>query len=155
MENKMIEQTPVDDKEEKPDDKPPEAAPDLSTNLTGGNGPDMGLSRGGGNTGVIGGGRHSSGSRWGWYAAKVQSQIGDALRRNARTKAASMSVTVRIWPDPATGRVTRATLAGTSGDPGIDQALRNEILSGLQLSEPPPAGMPAPIVMRITARRPQ
>jgi outer membrane biosynthesis protein TonB len=154
VEQKMVEQEKVDDNQEKPDDKPPEAAPALSTNLTGGGGPDFGLAHsGGGNT--LGGSRRSGGGKWGWYASKVQGRIGDALRQNPKTKTASMNITVRIWPDPVTGRVTKAKITGSTGSPEVDRALQEEILQGLQLDEPPPAGMPAPIVMRINARRPQ
>jgi TonB family protein len=63
-----------------------------------------------------------------------------------------MKVQVRIWAD-STGRVTRAKLDGTTGDPKLDDALQ-KVLTNIQLQEPPPAGMPAPIVMRLTARRP-
>ena len=54
----------------------------------------------------------------------------------------------------ASGRVTRATLSGSSGDPGIDAAIREEILTGLKFQAPPPDGMPMPIVMRLKATRP-
>ncbi len=64
-----------------------------------------------------------------------------------------MNVTARIWLD-ATGRITRATLAGSTGDPATDTAIRQEILTGLQLQAPPPDGMPMPIVMRLKATRP-
>jgi len=60
---------------------------------------------------------------------------------------------VRIWPDN-TGRITRATLASSTGDAALDAALRDDVLSGLQLSEPPPADMPLPIVMQLTAKKP-
>jgi TonB family protein len=64
-----------------------------------------------------------------------------------------MTVTVRVWVDSA-GRVTRAILAGSSGRAELDSALKNEVLAGLQLQSPPPEGMPMPIVMRISAKRP-
>jgi TonB family protein len=64
-----------------------------------------------------------------------------------------MSVNVRVWADP-NGRISRAQLAGSTGDPSLDNALRDEVLTGLQLPEPPPAGMPAPITLRVTAKRP-
>ena len=33
-------------------------------------------------------------------------------------------------------------------------AIKDEVLAGLQLREPPPEDMPVPIVMRLNARRP-
>jgi outer membrane biosynthesis protein TonB len=154
VEEKMVEQMPVDSNESKPDDSPPAPSADLGTSITGAGGPDaFGLSgnRGGGSVGV--GGNRGSGSRYGWYAAQVQSTIADALRKNPRTREANFRIEVRVWPD-LTGRITRATLAGTSGDPAVDAAIKADVLTGLQLKEPPPAGLPLPIVMRLTARRP-
>lgn len=149
----MVEQAPVDKVE--PPEAPPEAPSDeaLGTNVSGNNGPDMGLTRGGGNGGngnKIGGGRH--GGKWDSYAVAVQSTISDALRRNQGTRSASFSMTVRVWAD-SSGRITRAQLVGSSGNPTVDQALKDQVLTGLQLTEPPPAGMPMPINMRIAARK--
>lgn len=151
----MIEQEPVAE-----DEPPPEAAPeappseDLSTGITGGNGPDMGLSSGRGSGGKIGGsGNRGGGSRFGWYAAKVQSSIREALSRHPATRGATMNITVRVWPD-SNGRISRAQLVGTTGDPATDQAIKNSILTGLQLPQAPPADMPTPIVLRINGRKP-
>src|SRR5581483_1215174 len=137
--------------EQKPE--PPKEAEAPSTGIKGDGNDAFGLS-GKGGLGIGGGnGSGHSASRWGWYAAQVQSRISDALRANRRTRNASLRVEVRVWPD-ATGRITRASLSGSSGDPAVDAAIKNEVLTGLQLSEPPPQGMPIPIVMRLTARRP-
>ena len=62
-----------------------------------------------------------------------------------------MTVTAKIWADE-TGRITRASVSGGSGDPAINAALQNEVLTGLQLQSPPPAGMKMPINLRLTAR---
>ena len=64
-----------------------------------------------------------------------------------------MNITVRVWPD-SNGRITRAQLVGTTGDPSTDQAIKNSILTGLQLPQAPPADMPTPIVLRINGRKP-
>jgi hypothetical protein len=64
-----------------------------------------------------------------------------------------MMIEVRVWPD-VTGRITRAKLNNSTGDSALDALIRDEILTGIQMSEPPPEGMPTPIIMRITARRP-
>ena len=93
-------------------------------------------------------------TKWGWYAAQVQTSITDALRKNPRTRKANVRIDMRIWADPATGRVTRATLGSSTGDSALDAAIRDQVLTGLQLQQPPPEGMPMPIVMRVTARRP-
>jgi hypothetical protein len=153
QQDKMVEQQPVQNekKEEAPKDKPDAPAP-LGTSITGpGSGADLGLGYGigsGGGYGIGGGG----GTKYGWYASEVQSRIADALRSNPNTRRASMNVVVRIWPD-SSGRVTKARVSG--GDPALVATLQNDILNGLQLSDPPPADMPLPIVMRVTAQRPQ
>jgi len=105
-----------------------------------------------GGKGLLGGDGASGGSRWGWYAAIVQQQIETALRANSKTRNAVLEVQVRMWAD-ATGRVTRVELAPSTGDPEIDAVLRNEVLGGLVLREPPPKDMPMPLVARITERR--
>jgi hypothetical protein len=150
-EPKMDEQTfqPEDKPVEEPP-KPPDQPP-IGTNIKGdGTANSFGLGNSGGN-GF--GSRAGSASRFGWYAGQVQSKISEALRNNRKTHTAEMSIRARIWPD-ATGRITRAQLAGSTGDPSLDSVIQNEVLSGLQLREPPPAGMPLPIVLQLTARRP-
>jgi outer membrane biosynthesis protein TonB len=138
-------------KEEQPKEAPPKDEPPLGTGIKG-DGPDSyGLSDKAGN-GRIGG--NGDGSKWGWYASQVQARIQQALQQNRRTRTASLSVNIRVWPD-TTGRISRAQLAGSTGDASLDSALRDEVLTGLQLQEPPPAGMPAPITLHVTARRPR
>ena len=150
MKQKMIEQAPVDEHEEKPDEKPPEAAP-VTTSIVG-NGPDQFGLKAGNGSGLIGGGSARQHSKWGWYAGLVQASVSDVLRKSPQFRTASLNLTVRIWSDPS-GRVTRAKLAATSSDPKTDQAIQDALM-GIQLKEPPPAGMPLPIVMKITAKRP-
>jgi TonB family protein len=149
----MVEQEPVPDDEPPPDNTPPEApSEDLSTGIAG-NGPGMeGLGSGNGNGKIGGTGRKGGGSKFGWYAAKVQTSIAEALRRHPSTRNAKMVLQVRVWPD-SNGRITRAQLVGSSGNPAVDQAIKSQILTGLQLPQAPPADMPVPIVLRITASK--
>lgn len=105
---------------------------------------------------MIGGngkGGSGSNSKWGWYAGQVQSRVVSALRNHRRTRSAALDIKVRMWAD-STGRVTRAVLVGSSGDAAVDRAIKDEILTGLQLDQAPPEGMPMPIVMHLAARRP-
>jgi len=140
--------------EEKPEEEPPKPPdqPPIGTNIKGdgsSNGFNLGNSQGNGF-----GGQGAKSTRFGWYAGQVQSRIAEALRDNRKTRAAELSVQARIWPD-ADGRITRVQLKGSTGDPTLDAALRDEVLTGLQLREPPPPGMPLPIVLRLSARRPK
>jgi len=86
------------------------------------------------------------------YAAQVQSGIKEALLRNNKTRTASISgVRIRIWVDN-TGRVTRAQLVDSTGNPSLDSAITDRALTGLQLKEPPPSDMPMPILLRLSAQ---
>jgi len=152
-EQKMVEQPPVKPQEAKPKqeakiDRPPgPPGPKAS-----GPASDLGLGGAGGDGNGIGNG-DGGGSKFGWYAAEVQARIADAFHQNSKTRDANIQLKVRIWVDNA-GRITRADLAESTGDPAIDAAIRDEVLVGLVLQEPPPQDMPMPIIMRVTARRP-
>jgi len=150
----MMEQTPVDAEESKPEEAPSDPSPNLGTNLVG-NGPnEFGMTTNKG--GFFGGGSNSgrvNRSQFGWYANQVIKSFSEALSSNPRTQAASFNIQVKIWAD-AVGRVGRAKLVESTGDSSLDTVIRNQILTGFQLKEPPPDGMPMPIVMRLTARRP-
>jgi outer membrane biosynthesis protein TonB len=93
------------------------------------------------------------GSRWGWYASIVQSQIETALRANSKTRNATMQVEIRLWAD-GSGRVNRIQLVSSTGDAELDAAIRNDVLGNLTLREPPPKDMPMPMLTRVTAHRP-
>ncbi len=157
QEQKMIEQAPLTEEDTKlePAEAPKDEPPELGTNIKG-DGPADGFGLSGRGNGMIGGGGRSGANRsqWGWYAAEVQSSISDALRKNKKTRSSSLRVTVRIWAD-STGRVTRAALNESTGDTALDDAITNDVLTGLQLKSALPQGMPSPIVLRISGRRPK
>ncbi len=154
QEEKKLDEAPMEKPEPKPEaakPKPVDEPAPLGTGLVG-KGPGMsGLGRsgnGGGGNGTGGGG----GDMFAWYASQAVSPITSALRNNSRTRAASMSVVAHIWVD-GSGKITRGQLMGSSGDPSVDEAIKNEVLPGVQLSEAPPAGMKMPIKLRLNARR--
>jgi len=151
----MVEQTPPKPDEQKPKDEPKN--PDKPPGPPGppaGPASDAGLLGPGGS----GGGDYGSGdggSKYGWYAAEVISTIKSRLEANNITNKANFrGIKTRIWADK-TGRIIKATISGTTGDPTVDDALKNEVLVGLQLQEPPPDDMPMPIVLRVSAEKTQ
>lgn len=151
VKEEMVAQEKVEENQPPPDNAPP--APDLGTNVEG-NGPadGFGLSKGTGSQ--IGGSNRSGSSKRNWYAGQVQSRIREALKSNPKTRSLRFSgLEVRIWLD-TTGRITRAKLAGSTGDSKADQALQNEVLAGLQIPSAPPEGIPNPFVLRISGRKP-
>lgn len=150
----MVQQTPVDANEQKPDESPAAPSPDLGTSISGAGGADafgLGSNRAAASGGI--GGNRGSASRFGWYAAQVQASVSDSLRNHPKTRSASFQIEVRLWPD-LTGRITRAKLVGSTGNSAMDEIIKTEVLAGLQLREPPPADLPLPIVLRLNARRP-
>jgi len=149
-EQKFVEQ-PKDLKplEKKDDQKNPDKPPGPPV-VASGPPSDFGLGGTGGGGGGYGGG---GGSEYGPYAAEVVTTIRNKLEANSKTSKANFhGLKTRIWADK-TGRVVKATVSGTTGDPVVDDALKNEVLIGLQLPEPPPDGMPMPIVLLVAEQR--
>jgi outer membrane biosynthesis protein TonB len=151
-----MEQTPVKDVvEEKPVDIPKDAPPDSGPDPTPGP-PDLGLGNGPGSGGLAqgkgrGGGGGGGNSRFGWYASIVQSQMEAALQANEKTRYASMQAVIRVWLD-GTGKVSRVQLSPSTGDGALDATIRDQVIGGMRMREPPPRDMPMPIITRITAR---
>jgi len=141
------------DAKPKPVDKPPEG---LGTNIKGPGAGLAGLSGGAGN-GMLGGtgtGPGGGGSMAAWYAGQVQAKIADELRRQDKTRKASIKgLKFSVLVD-ATGRITGATLLASTGDRSLDEAIKGAMLAGIQLQEPPPGGKPMTITMMLNARRP-
>lgn len=154
VKQEMMTQAPLNDQDTKPDDKPPDPAPALATNVQGNGPPDgFGLGRAGNGGGQGGNGGGGRGSQFGWYAREVIGAISDALRANPATRESTFNVRVRVWLDDK-GRVTRVKLAESTGNPKTDAAIQDQVLVGLQLPDSPPDTMPMPVVMRLTATRP-
>lgn len=135
-----------------------EAAPDnsaLGTGIVGDGPPDaFGLSAGGGR-GFFGSRSPAQRDRrWARFSSSMQSSITEAVRRHPTLRQASLSAEVRVWADP-TGQITRAHVSMRDQvDPELKAILRDEVLTGLRLQSAPPEDMPMPVVMRLTARRP-
>lgn len=150
QEEQKMEQPMIKEAEAK--SEPPKDEPPLGTGIKGTGTDNYGLSDKAGNGRI--GGTAGNGSQWGWYSSQVAGRIQAAMQRNRNTRSANLAVDVRVWPDSG-GRISRAQLTRSTGDPKLDVALRDEVLTGLQLQEPPPAEMPVPIVLHITARQPR
>jgi outer membrane biosynthesis protein TonB len=103
-------------------------------------------------TGTGLGGDDDLGRRFGWYYARIASEIEDALRRHRQLRQAAVRVELRVWADRS-GRIERLELVQATGHPELEAALQTVV--GLRLKEPPPADLPMPMIARFTARRPQ
>jgi outer membrane biosynthesis protein TonB len=132
-EQKMIEHPEVQEvKTEAPKEKPPDT---LGSTIKGGPGGLAGLGTGTGEGSGYGNGK-GNGSTYAWYGAKVQARIAEVVRNNPLTRKASINLVIRVWPD-ATGRITKARITGSTGDPKLDDTIQNDILTNLQMSDPP------------------
>ena len=101
----------------------------------------------------FGGGGGGHGSKFGFYAGQVKGRLLDALRENKKTRSAVMDVQVRVWLDES-GHVSKVALSKSTGNPSLDEALKTEVFNEISMGEPPPQGMPMPIVMHFSAKRP-
>jgi hypothetical protein len=165
----MVEQTPVKNEiiEDKPVEKPKEAPPKDFKNdepppgplalAAKGEGPGdlFGLGGKPGGRGFLGGnGGGGGGGRFGAYSNMVQKQLEAAFDANPKThKMVAPQLDIKLWSD-ATGRITHVLLLSSAGNPELDAAVREEVLRGLMLREPPPKGMPMPIDLHFRAHRP-
>jgi outer membrane biosynthesis protein TonB len=91
-----------------------------------------------------------AGNRFGWYYTRVASELEAAFRKNKSFTTASTRVELRLWAS-ADGRVSKIEPVHSTGNPDIDEAIR--AMAGMQLSQPPPADAPMPMILRVTARR--
>jgi outer membrane biosynthesis protein TonB len=114
-----------------------------------------GLLSGGGlgdGTGTGLGGGDDNARRFGWYYARIASDIEEALRKQKKLLTAALRVELRVWAD-RTGRIERIQVMKGTGRPDLEEALQAVV--GLRLKEPPPEDLPMPMIARFTARRPQ
>ncbi len=126
-------------------DEPPPGE-DLGLDAEGVAGADgFGLRAKKGGRGLIGGGDRNR-----WYAGVIQRDLQGLLADNDGARGAKYSVIVKLWIS-ADGRVERFELSDSTGDDQSDKALRGT-LSGLRLSDSPPADMPQPVKLRVVSR---
>jgi periplasmic protein TonB len=50
--------------------------------------------------------------------------------------------------------INRVQLASSTGNAELDAVIRDKVLGGMRLREPPPKDMPMPIITRVTAQSP-
>lgn len=95
------------------------------------------------------------GNPWGWYDALLNDAVNDAfqqaLTRHETLKNKRYKVIVKVWLD-AGGKVARAALIDSTGDPRVDEVLKGALRDMRALREGPPADMPQPVKIRVTSR---
>lgn len=85
------------------------------------------------------------------YASRLQRHLQEELNRNRKLRESDYRVTLRVWLRKD-GSVDKAELAQSTGNPALDQLLRETLLQISAMREAPPDNMPQPIRIRVTAR---
>jgi protein TonB len=101
-----------------------------------------------------GGGEVGSGGGFGEanYARYLGSALQQTIQNDDRVNHLVFSADMAVWVDP-NGRVARAAILKTSGDPKIDQVLVDALQTMRALDEPPPSTLSFPQRVRIEGRR--
>ncbi len=99
--------------------------------------------------GEIGSG--GGGLAYAFYTAQLQRHLQGQLARVQSLRRQDYRIVVRVWL-AADGSFARLELDGSSGDGGIDEALRTAFAGLSPMTARPPAEMPQPIKVRITNR---
>jgi len=88
-----------------------------------------------------------------YFEGVISVQIRNALQNNPITRKASAGLQIYLWVD-ASGTVTQVQLMKSSGDPNVDDAVTNQVLPGMRLTQLPPPGTPMPIQISLTGEQP-
>jgi protein TonB len=92
------------------------------------------------------------GSKFTWYAGVIKSEIQRALERNPLLKNGQYKAVVSVWLKP-TGEIERISLQESDAGSEVDQAIKLALESLQSIKQVPPAGMPQPVKLRITAKK--
>jgi len=145
------------------DDSPPPGA-DLGVDAEGGAGGDgFGLvgKKGGHELTTIGGGGGGNGvnrlsllTKFGWYTSKIQDELKKQMKKrldqNGGAPRGKYYATVHIVLNPH-GAVLSYRIVTSSGNDKIDDAIKLS-LPGMQVSQPPPEGMPPSMTLRVSSQ---
>lgn len=141
---------------DRPQDEGPPPGEQLGLDAEGsGSGDGFGLAarKGGRDITTLSGG--PKGNPWSRYDALlnegISSAFQNALAREKALKNKNYKVIVKVWID-GSGKVTRATLVDSTGDPRADEVLKEALRNMRALGEAPPADMPQPVKIRVTSR---
>ncbi len=92
-----------------------------------------------------------AGGRWTSYASELNSRFKALFDGDSQLAGRDLDMTIELWIGPE-GRIARAQLVGSSGDPAVDTRLRNKVLA--QFTLPPPSkDMPMPVKVRVAGKR--
>lgn len=160
----MQEQVPQEARDEQEDqakdDKPP-AGDTLGLDAAGSAGSDgFGLAaRKGGRPLIEGSGGSGSGGqdlmrKYAWYTSIIQEELKKRVKQhldqNGGIPKGKLEAVVRIVVDES-GNIVGFTLMGSSGNHGMDEAVKLA-LSGARVNESPPEGMPRTVKLKVSSQ---
>lgn len=90
-------------------------------------------------------------AKFAFFTNMVQAHLQEELSRNKKLRSIDYKAMVRIWFG-VNGKVDRAELVGSTGNPDIDSTLATALAEISPLSSAPPSDMPQPIKLRLTSR---
>lgn len=145
-EEKIEEPLPQDTPDPEPADESP--AEQLGLDADGVAGSDgFGLAARRGGSDITG----TGGAAFAWYTSMLKDTILERLGEDERVRKGNYRVTVRVWL-AEDGRVERAQLADSTGNPEVDAAIEQSLGRLGRLREGPPIEMPQPVTLRIVSR---
>lgn len=136
--------------EDVPDDAPSEAPPgdQLGLDADGtGAGDAFGLVGKKGGRGLLSGG---GGDPYVWYSSALQQKLFETLNENHDIRRAAYSIIVYLWIDKD-GGLDEVKLVKGSNNAELDEKIKDALAQIDQL-DPPVAGMPQPVKIKLTAR---
>jgi outer membrane biosynthesis protein TonB len=93
-------------------------------------------------------------AKYGWYTRKIQDEIKKQVKKrmdqDGGIPKGKFETRVKIVLD-SRGAIIKYDIVGASGNSKIDEALQ-ATLGEIKISEPPPAGMPAGMTLKITSQ---
>lgn len=102
-----------------------------------------------GDTKTIGGAPNKH--QFDWYTGLIKERVEDALTSDKALASGAYKVVVKVWI-ASSGNIQRVELVSSTGDDSIDGLIKKVLNDMPALSEAPPADMPQPIKLRVTAR---
>jgi periplasmic protein TonB len=90
-------------------------------------------------------------ARFGWFASAIETQLKEHLNKNEKLRVSGYRITMRLWVN-RDGWIERYELIGSAGNPELDRSLLEALQGMPRLEKRPPAEMPQPVTLRITAR---
>ena len=143
---------PDPEKLKRPEETPTPSEPLRSEFKGTGRGDTFALAPGtGGQGGPSIGGGGGDRARFAWFAAAIEMQLKEHLYKNERLRKSGYRITMRLWISPD-GSIERYELLDSAGDPELDRSLRAALDGMPRLEQRPPAEMPQPVTLRVTAR---